>query len=358
MKRTLIKFISVSSLLFCTFWGFSSKMFASNKISSDLNNLKTENLLFNPGAETGDTSGWAHSDFFVTTSSQSQSSGTVYPYSGDYFFSMAPDGSLYEYGSQIIDVSLYSEIIDTGGAPYDATFWFQNEYLGGDTSDTGKLTIIFYDSTGIFLSQDDTGELRHTDSNYWSLEGLFGNIPIGTRSVEFLFEGFTHYGIVVNAFFDEASFVMFCLDSDGDGFSDEACGGRDCDDSNPDINPGADELCNNGIDDDCDGQIDHEDSDCAPVFILEMDASYGAGELSLDFTLGASEPAYWTASLLLTNPFMQLIPLWMTLVSAVHPPVDISISFPFLSTGWVGISSSIYKGWMLQAFDFAWVYAG
>ena len=149
-----------------------------------------------------------------------------------------------------------------------------------------------------------------------------------------------------------------CSDSDADGSWDAACGGWDCEDSDPEIHPGADELCNNGIDDDCDGHIDQEDSDCATVFILEMDASYGSGELSLDFTLGALEPAYWTASLFLTNPFMQLIPLWMTSVPEVHLPVDIQISFPFPSMGWVGISSSIYKGWMLQAFDFAWVYAG
>lgn len=41
-------------------------------------------------------------------------------------------------------------------------------------------------------------------------------------------------------------------DDDGDGHIAIACGGNDCDDSNPDVRPSATEVCN-GIDDDCDG---------------------------------------------------------------------------------------------------------
>ncbi|MFH1615567.1 MAG: MopE-related protein [Planctomycetota bacterium] len=101
--------------------------------------------------------------------------------------------------------------------------------------------------------------------------------------------------------------IVPCVDADGDGYEDEACGGSDCDDSNPNVyptapelcdgldndcdgtippdeadadgdgyricegdcddtigsvNPGAPEECYNGLDDDCDGYIDHDDSDC------------------------------------------------------------------------------------------------
>ena len=43
------------------------------------------------------------------------------------------------------------------------------------------------------------------------------------------------------------------VDNDGDAWlADE-----DCDDSNPDVHPGAEEVCD-GIDNDCDGDVDEE----------------------------------------------------------------------------------------------------
>jgi MYXO-CTERM domain-containing protein len=47
-------------------------------------------------------------------------------------------------------------------------------------------------------------------------------------------------------------------DADRDGFTDA----EDCDDSDAEINPDAKEVCSDGIDNDCDGDADSNDSDC------------------------------------------------------------------------------------------------
>ena len=54
-----------------------------------------------------------------------------------------------------------------------------------------------------------------------------------------------------------------CVDADGDGYRSTTCGGQDCNDSNRDVFPGAGERCNDGIDNDCNGLIDAEDPQCA-----------------------------------------------------------------------------------------------
>ena len=47
--------------------------------------------------------------------------------------------------------------------------------------------------------------------------------------------------------------VSYTVDADGDGFLSEDSGGDDCDDTDPDVHPGADDPAGDGVDADCDG---------------------------------------------------------------------------------------------------------
>jgi hypothetical protein len=48
---------------------------------------------------------------------------------------------------------------------------------------------------------------------------------------------------------------------DGDG-AFNGLGGEDCDDTDPEVHRGAGENCGDGVDNDCDGVIDEDDDDC------------------------------------------------------------------------------------------------
>jgi hypothetical protein len=72
-----------------------------------------------------------------------------------------------------------------------------------------------------------------------------------------------------------------CLDGDGDGYGSPAsvsCAhpGFDCDDGNPDVHPGVPEICDDGVDNDCDGDIDMADSGCLVTDAIIADHSAAA----------------------------------------------------------------------------------
>ena len=64
--------------------------------------------------------------------------------------------------------------------------------------------------------------------------------------------------------------LELALDRDGDGFLPLVAGGPDCDELRADVNPDAQEVCGDGIDNDCDGFIDDRGVGNA-VFYADVD---------------------------------------------------------------------------------------
>jgi hypothetical protein len=60
-------------------------------------------------------------------------------------------------------------------------------------------------------------------------------------------------------------------DADEDGAADQACGGTDCDDAAAAVHPGAPEACDDGKDNDCNGQTDLGDTACLATCTFHTD---------------------------------------------------------------------------------------
>ena len=71
--------------------------------------------------------------------------------------------------------------------------------------------------------------------------------------------------------------VVEPVDADGDGFVEA----DDCDDSNADINPDAEELCD-GVDNNCDDEIDNDATDALTFYEDYDEDGFGDSEITED----------------------------------------------------------------------------
>jgi hypothetical protein len=83
-----------------------------------------------------------------------------------------------------------------------------------------------------------------------------------------------------------ADVTCSCPDEDGDGFYDESCGGSDCDDTDNKTFPRANELCGDGIDQNCNGL----DEICCPDLDRDFHKDTACGGTDCDDTNSEVNP--------------------------------------------------------------------
>jgi len=96
----------------------------------------------------------------------------------------------------------------------------------------------------------------------------------------------------VTAFFKEKPLPKpACIDADRDGyfvFDEIYClAGNDCNDANSNINPGVIEICNDGIDNNCNGYVDSRDPYCQPAPKPELE--YKCPDINGDGTVNIKD---------------------------------------------------------------------
>lgn len=175
----------------------------------------------------------------------------------DWFSFSATDGQTYvvETGNLLSDGNTFLEIVDTDGTTVLAS---NDDRAAGDESSrvewTAPRTDVFYarvthaPDVGIYGSYDlfvaASVPVDNDGDGYNTTTDCNDADPTIHPNAAEMCDGVDQDcdGVVDNGF-----------DADGDGYS--SCGG-DCDDTNAAVNPGAAEVPANGIDDNCNGQID------------------------------------------------------------------------------------------------------
>ncbi|UCD87624.1 MAG: putative metal-binding motif-containing protein, partial [Desulfobacterales bacterium] len=134
-----------------------------------------------------------------------------------------------------------------GVSAQSITMWFNaiKVYAGGDIIPL-DLWVTPFSGTALQIS-DVVSYLHYTDSD--TAYVVFSELPdlTGVGCIErIIARAAPKYHLYVSQITYQS-----CVDNDNDGYPADS----DCDDSDPDVNPGAMEICN-GIDDNCDGDID------------------------------------------------------------------------------------------------------
>jgi Bacterial Ig-like domain (group 3)/FG-GAP-like repeat len=180
------------------FWGGSGNTgVIDDNVLTISRNALTPNLLTNPGAETGNLTGWyaaygAPPAAALGTSSYFGAGNENSPHSGRYmFFGGATPNN---YLTQTVNLSTVSEItladVDAGLLTANYSFWYADK--NGGTGSLGRITLSFYDGNKNLIVSDAPLEVKGTTVNYGGLTsvswfnetGTFA-IPPNTRSINY-----------------------------------------------------------------------------------------------------------------------------------------------------------------------------
>jgi len=165
-------------------------------------------LLINPGAETGDLTGWTKdgvSNPFVDNGSFNPG---INPHSGSFDFV----GGVGAFGTLTQNVSLSGlpgitdALIDSGLVSAQVSFWEQG-LNQGPTSDNGFVSLTFRDASNSVLGTVSTPVVDSHDLTWANFTGGF-TVLAGTRSIDYTMNFTRHVGSDNDSYFDDNSLTV------------------------------------------------------------------------------------------------------------------------------------------------------
>jgi len=164
----------------------------------------TGNLLTNPGAETGNLTGWTVSGGTGAGVDNGTFDPGINPYDGSYDFygglgNGNPLGSLSQTVS-IVAGGVTSSLIDAGSLFADVSFWEQS-WNQGTPSDEAYVQLTFLNGSSGVIGTVATPAFYSIGS--WENYANDYAIPVGTRSVTYSMEFQLEKGVNIDSFVDD-----------------------------------------------------------------------------------------------------------------------------------------------------------
>jgi len=143
-------------------------------------------------------------------------------------------------------------------------------------SGTPNMILVYQPGTSWDARTDEVGNFK------------MSYVQVGTHDLVFVKQGQRLGSLpgveVVDSQTTELGVIRVCPDADGDGFDQS----EDCDDGNSSIHPGADETCDDGVDNDCDGQADEG---CVVCTDFDLDTFFAQANCNTAIDCDDTNPA-------------------------------------------------------------------
>lgn len=172
----------------------------------------------NPGAETGDVTGWTSTVGGLIARQDLGQSGDIAPHAGGGTFYFAGGDNAETVAHQDVAVPAgYESIIDAGGAALDLTWWLGG-YSGTGDDDSGSMKITFLDDMDSQIGDEIQFPQREKD-NSWEELTVHRLVPAGTRKVRLTMRMVRVDGTQNNAYIDTISASIYQVDPYGPAFA-------------------------------------------------------------------------------------------------------------------------------------------
>jgi hypothetical protein len=191
-----------------------SLLLALTSVGSIAVGATTDNLLVNPGAESGSITGWTPygPTGYPTVDNGSFDKG-INPHSGSYDF-VAHSGAqdrLWQTisftDSAVTSQGITTAMIDAGQVIYNFSFWEQG-LNQGNPSDEAGIELFFWNDSGQVINPNPSVFWLDSHNGEWMQYTYSAALPATTRSVDYYILFQRNQGSDNDAFVDDANFTL------------------------------------------------------------------------------------------------------------------------------------------------------